>query len=100
MKKEDKEILKKAREKEALMNTPSFIAEYPNALNDGLCNKLIQYADTCLSMNPSLNRSTPQENTETYRRKDWFFFVHNFTIRFFQFFIIMTRGPTPFKIWT
>jgi len=77
MKQEDKEILKKAREKESLLHTPSFIAEYPNALSNELCDKLIQYADTCISMNPSLNRSTVDRGTDVYRRKDWFLFVHN-----------------------
>ena len=77
MKKEDKQILRKAREREAQVHTPTFIAEYPNALDNGFCDKLMQYADNCLSMNPTLNRSQPQGNTETSRRKDWFLFIHN-----------------------
>ena len=77
MKKEDKEILRKAREREAQVHTQTFIAEYPNALDNGCCDKLMQYADNCLTINTTLNRSQPQGNTETSRRKDWFLFIHN-----------------------
>ena len=75
MKQEDLEILRKAREKEAKMHTPSFIAEYPNALNDDLCNALIQIANEKVEADPSLNRSEPQSSQDIYFRKDWFIFI-------------------------
>ena len=76
MKKEDYEILKKAREKELKINSPNFIAEYPNALNDELCDEIIKFADKHIEVNPSLNRSVATESTKTSLRKDWFFFIH------------------------
>ena len=72
MKKEDIEILRKAREKESKMNTPSFIVEYPNALSNDMCDELTEYAKKT-----SLSRSVPLESVETSLRKDWFQFIHN-----------------------
>ena len=55
MKQEDLEILRKAREKEAKMHTPSFIAEYHNALNNDLCNALLQIAKEKIEAEPGEN---------------------------------------------
>ncbi len=77
MKKEDKQILKEFREKEARMNTPSFIEEYPNAMPNEICDKLIALADRTISVNPSLFKSYPQESSNISYRKDWFMFTQN-----------------------
>ena len=74
MKQEDLEILRKAREKEAKMHTPSFIAEYHNALNNDLCNALLQIAKEKIEADPSLNKSDPKSSSDISFRKDWFIF--------------------------
>ena len=77
MKREDLEILKKAREKESKLNTPSFIAEYPQAMSNELCDVLIDYVNEKIEANPQLNRSDPQASDESHYRKDWHIFIHN-----------------------
>ena len=76
MKQEDYEILKRAREKENSIHSPSFITEYPKALSDDFCDSLVTWCDLQIESNPSLNRSA-SDSTIYDRRKDWFFFIHN-----------------------
>lgn len=78
MKKEDKQILKEFRNKEARMHTPSFIEEYPNAMPNELCDKLVKLADEQISVNPDLQRHNPLESSNISYRKDWFLFTQTF----------------------
>ena len=54
------------------MHTPSFIEQYPNAIPNELCDKLIGLADNTLKTYPQ-----PYKNISETGRKDWFMFTHS-----------------------